>query len=41
MKTGCLIFAASGNADPNVWRAHGPGFFMGGLAVMLGQRQGL
>lgn len=30
-----LDLSASGNADPNTWRAYGPGFFMGGLAVML------
>jgi hypothetical protein len=35
-----LDLAASGNADPNVWRAHGPGFFMGGLAVMLASARG-
>src|SRR5438128_7054597 len=26
-----LDLAASGELDPDVWRAHGPGFFMGGL----------
>ncbi len=30
-----LDLCASGETDPNVWRAHGPGFFMGGLAVLL------
>jgi hypothetical protein len=35
-----LDLSASGNADPNVWRAHGPGFFMGGLAVMLASARG-
>lgn len=31
---------ASGNVDPDVWRAHGPGFFMGGLAVLLASARG-
>jgi hypothetical protein len=35
-----LDLAASGTVDPNVWRAHGPGFFMGGLAVMLASTRG-
>jgi hypothetical protein len=35
-----LDLAVSGNADPSVWRAHGPGFFMGGLAVMLASARG-
>ncbi|MBI2316145.1 MAG: hypothetical protein HYU75_03710 [Betaproteobacteria bacterium] len=35
-----LDLAASGNVDPDVWRAHGPGFFMGGLAVMLASGRG-
>jgi hypothetical protein len=30
-----LELCASGNADPEVWRTYGSGFFMGGLAVML------
>lgn len=30
-----LDLCASGNADPCVWRKYGPGFFMGGLAVLL------
>jgi len=30
-----LDLAVSGNSDVAVWRAHGPAFFMGGLAVML------
>ena len=30
-----LALCASGSLDPEVWSAHGPGFFMGGLAVML------
>lgn len=35
-----LDLSASGNVDPNVWRAHGPGFFMAGLAVMLASARG-
>ena len=35
-----LDLAASGNLDPDVWRAHGRGFFMGGLAVMLASARG-
>jgi DNA-binding phage protein len=35
-----LDLAASGNADPAVWRAHGAGFFMGGLAVLLASARG-
>lgn len=35
-----LDLAASGNLDPEVWRAHGPGFFTGGLAVMLASARG-
>ena len=35
-----LDLAALGSVDPNVWRAHGPGFFMGGLAVMLASARG-
>ena len=35
-----LDLCASGNADPDVWRAHGPGFFMGGLAVLLASARG-
>ena len=35
-----LDLCASGNVDPNAWRAHGPGFFMGGLAVMLASGRG-
>src|ERR1039457_1418604 len=31
---------ASGNVDPDVWRAHGPGFFVGGLAVLLASARG-
>jgi hypothetical protein len=37
---GLLDLAASGNVDPHVWRAHGPGFFMGGLAVALASSRG-
>lgn len=35
-----LDLAASGTVDPDTWRAHGPGFFMGGLAVMLASARG-
>ena len=35
-----LDLAASGNVDPHVWRGYGPGFFMGGLAVMLASSKG-
>ncbi len=35
-----LDLAVSGNADPGVWRGHGPGFFMAGLAVTLASSRG-
>lgn len=35
-----LDLCASGNVDPDHWRAHGPGFFMGGLAVLLASARG-
>ena len=35
-----LDLAASATVDPEVWRALGPGFFMGGLAVMLASARG-
>jgi hypothetical protein len=35
-----LDLAASGTLDAGVWRAHGPAFFMGGLAVMLASARG-
>lgn len=35
-----LDLCASGNLDPTVWRAHGPSFFMGGLAVLLAGARG-
>jgi len=35
-----LDLCASGNADPDAWRVHGPGFFMGGLAVLLASARG-
>jgi hypothetical protein len=35
-----LDLCASGNTDPDAWRAHGPGFFMGGLAVVLASARG-
>ncbi len=35
-----LDLAASGNVDPHVWRGHGPGFLMGGLAVTLASSRG-
>lgn len=37
---GLLDLCASGNVDADVWRAHGPGFFMGGLAVLLASARG-
>ena len=37
---GLLDLCASGNTDPGVWRAHGPAFFMGGLAVLLAGARG-
>jgi DNA-binding phage protein len=35
-----LDLCASGNVDPTTWRARGPAFFMGGLAVMLASARG-
>jgi len=35
-----LDLAASGDVDPEVWRAEGPAFFMGGFAVMLASARG-
>jgi hypothetical protein len=35
-----LELCASGSTDPDAWRAHGSGFFMGGLAVMLAGARG-
>ncbi len=35
-----LDLCVSGNVDPDVWRAHGPSFFMGGLAVLLASARG-
>ena len=35
-----LDLCASGNVDAAHWRAHGPGFFMGGLAVLLASARG-
>lgn len=35
-----LDLCGSGSVDPNVWRAHGPSFFMGGLAVLLASARG-
>jgi hypothetical protein len=35
-----LDLCASGNTDPDAWQAHGPGFFMGGLAVLLASARG-
>jgi hypothetical protein len=35
-----LDLSASGNFDPTAWRARGPTFFMGGLAVMLASARG-
>ncbi len=36
-----LSLAASGNRDPDAWRAKGPAFFMAGFAVMLAGVAGL
>jgi hypothetical protein len=35
-----LDLAASGNVDLATWRAHGPAFFMAGLAVLLASARG-
>jgi len=35
-----LDLCASGNVQAEVWRAQGPSFFMGGLAVMLASARG-
>ena len=35
-----LDLCASGSVDPDVWRAHGTRFFMGGLAVLLASARG-
>ena len=35
-----LDLCASGDVDADHWRAHGPGFFMGGLAVLLASARG-
>ena len=35
-----LTLASSGNVDPATWRSYGPGFLMGGLAVMLASARG-
>jgi hypothetical protein len=35
-----LDLAASGSADPEAWRAHGPAYFVGGLAVLLASARG-
>ena len=35
-----LDLAASGNVDADAWRALGPAFFMGGLAVLLASARG-
>lgn len=35
-----LGLCASGDVDATLWRAHGPGFFMGGLAVLLAGAHG-
>jgi hypothetical protein len=35
-----LDFCAGGSLDSVLWRAHGPGFFMGGLAVLLAGTRG-
>jgi hypothetical protein len=35
-----INLCASGNLDAATWRAHGDGFFMGGLAAMLASMRG-
>jgi len=35
-----LDLCASGDVDPAAWRAHGPAFFMGGLATLLAGADG-
>lgn len=35
-----LELCASGAVEPQAWRAHGSGFFMGGLAVLLAGARG-
>ena len=35
-----LDLCAGASLDPELWRAHGAGFFMGGLAVMLASARG-
>jgi len=35
-----LDLCRSGNLDPDAWRATGPAFFMGGLAVLLASARG-
>jgi hypothetical protein len=35
-----LDLCASGNVEPGTWNAHGPAFFMGGLAVALASARG-
>lgn len=35
-----LDLCASGEVDASAWQAHGPGFFMGGLAVLLASARG-
>lgn len=35
-----LELVAAGNTEPAVWRAYGPAYFMGGLAVLLAGARG-
>ena len=35
-----LALCASGNTDATLWRAQGPAFFMGGLAVLMASARG-
>ena len=37
---GLVRLCASGNSDPERWLAHGPAFFMSGLAVLLASARG-
>lgn len=40
MEMELLALAASGNTEINVWKRHGPSFFLGGLAVLLASSRG-
>lgn len=40
MEMDLLALAASGNTEVDVWKQHGPSFFLGGLAVLLASGRG-